>query len=67
MVRRPATRTNAVALDHFTVLEGTGLVDFGNLAAARTRPPYVSPNTRPYPHPTFPTTSHPSPRSEVIA
>ncbi|MFI9027423.1 DUF4142 domain-containing protein [Streptomyces sp. NPDC053560] len=67
MVRRLATRTNAVVLDHITVLEGTGLVDFGNLAAARPRQPYVSPNTRPHPHLTLLRTSHHSPRSEVIA
>ncbi|GAA0453000.1 DUF4142 domain-containing protein [Streptomyces olivaceiscleroticus] len=67
VVRRLATRTNAVVLDHITVLEGTGLVDFGNLAAARPRQPYVSPNTRPHPHLTLLSTSHHSPRSEVIA
>ncbi|NGO71843.1 DUF4142 domain-containing protein [Streptomyces sp. SB3404] len=31
MVRSLATRTNAVVLDHITVLEDTGLVDFGAL------------------------------------
>ncbi len=67
MVRRPAIRTNAVVPDHITVLKSAGPVDFGNLAAARLRQPYVSPNTRPHPHPTLPTTSHHSPRSEVIA
>ncbi|MFG2892673.1 DUF4142 domain-containing protein [Streptomyces sp. NPDC048248] len=33
MVRSLASRTNSVVLDHITVLEKTGFVDFGNLAA----------------------------------
>ncbi|MEC4019576.1 DUF4142 domain-containing protein [Streptomyces sp. H27-D2] len=48
MVRSLATRTNTVVLDHITVLEDTGLVDFDSLAAAGP-PSERLPVTRPTP------------------
>ncbi|MEV5977708.1 DUF4142 domain-containing protein [Streptomyces sp. NPDC052114] len=74
LVRQLATDANQTVLDHITMLEATGLVDFDDIAngaaagatASPTGPPPPSGGTPPEPSPagprgSVPTTSRPSP------